>query len=64
MVLDVLWKRTDGPNWMGGDGWNVLNAEKCMFQGITCNNAGKVIHKANILADVLATLSFGIKNSK
>jgi len=44
MVLDVLWKRTDGPNWMGGDGWNVLNAEKCMFQGITCNNAGKVIN--------------------
>eukprot|EP00563_Minutocellus_polymorphus_P010689 CAMPEP_0181062420 /NCGR_PEP_ID=MMETSP1070-20121207/23071_1 /TAXON_ID=265543 /ORGANISM="Minutocellus polymorphus, Strain NH13" /LENGTH=637 /DNA_ID=CAMNT_0023142493 /DNA_START=93 /DNA_END=2003 /DNA_ORIENTATION=- len=46
MILDVFWKRTDGPNWIGGDGWNVLNAEKCMFQGITCNNAGKVINIA------------------
>ena len=29
---------------MNSEGWNVLNAEKCMFHGITCNSAGKVIN--------------------
>ena len=43
MILHVFWTQTDGPNWYGGDGWNILNAEKCMFQGITCNSAGKVV---------------------
>ena len=44
MVLDVFWKRTGGESWMNSEGWNVLNAEKCMFHGITCNSAGKVIN--------------------
>jgi len=31
---------------------------------VIISRAGIVIHNANILADELATLSFGIKNSK
>jgi len=31
---------------------------------VIISRAGRVIHKANILADELATLSFAIKNSK
>lgn len=43
MILDVFWKRTGGEQWLNSEGWNVLNVEKCMFHGITCNSAGKVI---------------------
>lgn len=44
MVLDKFYDSTDGPNWKNGLGWGMANVAVCDYEGVICNNAGKIVN--------------------
>jgi len=41
-ILDILYDKTDGLNWKGGDGWRMDEVAVCAYEGVSCSISGHV----------------------